>query len=59
MLAWGSGVEASSSSRWDRTETNSPAPIDSAPASSPASPVSSTIRLSTPLALTAATRRDC
>ena len=35
--ARGRGV---SSSRWERTEIHSPAPIDSAPASSPASPVS-------------------
>ena len=34
--ACGSGVDASSSSRCDRTETYSPAPMDSAPASSPA-----------------------
>ena len=38
----GSGADASSSSRCERTETNSPAPIDSAPASSPAMPVNST-----------------
>ena len=54
VLASGSGVEASSSSRWDGTETYSPAPIDRAPASRPAVR-SAQIRLSTPLALTAAT----
>src|SRR5699024_493630 len=36
----GSGGEASSSSRCDRTEMDAPAPIDRAPASSPDPPVS-------------------
>ena len=38
----GSGADASSSSRCDRTDTYSPAPIESAPASRPAMPVKST-----------------
>ncbi len=44
------GEEASSSSRWDRTETYSPAAMDSAPASRPATPVNSTTDGATPVA---------
>ena len=44
------GREASKSSRWERIETNSPAPIDSAPASRPAIPVNITIDGATPVA---------
>lgn len=50
------GADAASSSRWERTEIHSPAPIDSAPASSPAMPVSSTVLVATPPALTPMTR---
>ena len=46
------GCEASSSSRWERTDTYSPAPMDSAPASSPAMPENSTIELDVPVAPT-------
>ena len=44
------GREASSNSRCERTETNSPAPIDSAPAKRPAIPETITIELETPVA---------
>ena len=58
MCAVGPGVDAASSSRCDRTETYSPAPIDSAPASSPASPVSSTAWVDTPPPLTPEHQRE-
>ena len=51
-----SGAEAASSSRCERTETYSPAPIDSAPASSPASPVSRTVVVDAPPPVTPSTR---
>ena len=46
--ACGDGRDASASSRCERTDTNSPAPIDRAPASRPAIPVSSTVAAETP-----------
>ena len=50
------GRVAARSSRCDRTEINSPAPMDSAPASSPATPLRSTTWLPTPEAAMPMTR---
>ena len=55
-LALGSGIDASRSSRWLVTDTHSPAAIDSAPASRPATPVVSTSPGAIPVAATPSTR---